>query len=153
MGEGKQNRLHRSVNAEPAKYQATIDRSTAVSKSYVLSRIGKSVLLDGRSPEDYFGITSKPGHIKSAVNLPTPWIFNSDGTFIKEEDLRAIAAGVLGADKSTEIIVYCGVGGYASTWWFVLTQMFGYQNVKIYDGSMEEWLKDSNAPVSTYSWH
>ncbi len=133
-------------------YMGTIDRSTVASKAYVLNKIGKSIFLDTRKPEDYFGKTSKPGHIKSAVNLPTPWIFTDDGTYMKEEDLRAMAVGVLGAKKPKEIIVYCGVGGFASTWWFVLTQMLGYQNVKVYDGSMEEWIKDPRAPVNTYSW-
>jgi thiosulfate/3-mercaptopyruvate sulfurtransferase len=118
-----------------------------------LSKLGKSILLDNRKPEDYFGKTAKPGHIKSAVNLPTPWIFADDGAFVKEEDLQAMAAGVLGAKRRKEIIVYCGVGGFSSTWWFLLTQILGYPNVKLYDGSMEEWMKDSRAPVSTYTWH
>jgi thiosulfate/3-mercaptopyruvate sulfurtransferase len=141
------------TNAKPTIFAGAMDRSTLASKRYVLSKIGKSILVDARTPEDYFGVTSKPGHIKGAVNMPTPWVFSSDGTLIREEDLRSIAAGVLGTDKSKEVIVYCGVGGYASTWWFVLTQMLGYRNVKLYDGSMEEWLKDPSAPVSTYSWH
>jgi thiosulfate/3-mercaptopyruvate sulfurtransferase len=134
-------------------YAGTIDRSTVVGKSYVLSKIGTSTLLDTRKPEDYFGKTAKPGHIRNAINLPTPWIFTDDGTYIEEQELRAMAEGVLGTKKSKEIIVYCGVGGFASTWWFVLTQILGYQNVKLYDGSMEEWLKDPEAPVSTYTWH
>jgi thiosulfate/3-mercaptopyruvate sulfurtransferase len=52
-----------------------------------------------------------------------------------------MAAGVVGGPRSQEIIVYCGVGGYASSWWFVLTQVLGYENVKIYDGSAQEWAK------------
>jgi thiosulfate/3-mercaptopyruvate sulfurtransferase len=64
-----------------------------------------------------------------------------------------MASGVLGADKSKEIVVYCGVGGYSSTWWFLLTQILGYQNVKLYDGSFEEWSKDPKAPVESYRWH
>jgi len=142
-----------TANAIPKTYAWKMDRSLLAEKKYVLGRIGKSILVDARTPEDYFGMTSKPGHIKSAVNMPTPWVFASDGTFIKEEDLRAMASGVLGTSKSKEVIVYCAVGGYASTWWFLLTQVLGYQNVKLYDGSMEEWIKDPTAPVSTYAWH
>jgi thiosulfate/3-mercaptopyruvate sulfurtransferase len=141
------------VAAQPALKTTAINRSLAASKNYVLGRIGKSVLLDARTVEDYFGITSKPGHIKSAVSLPVHWVFSDDGTYQKTEELRSMAAGVLGSDISKEVIVYCGVGGFASTWWFVLTQMLGYQDVKLYDGSMEEWTKDPQAPVSTYSWH
>jgi thiosulfate/3-mercaptopyruvate sulfurtransferase len=32
------------------------------------------------------------------------------------------------------------VGGYASSWWYVLTQMLGYENVKFYDGSAQQWV-------------
>jgi thiosulfate/3-mercaptopyruvate sulfurtransferase len=152
LRENKPTSTDTIINKSKA-YAGTIDRSTLTSKSHVLSMIGKSILVDARIPEDYFGITSKPGHIKSAVNVPVPWLFASDGTFLKEEDLQAIASGVLGTDRSEEIIVYCGVGGYASTLWFVLTQMLGYRNVKLYDGSMEEWIRDPSNPVSRYTWH
>jgi thiosulfate/3-mercaptopyruvate sulfurtransferase len=138
---------------EPTTYSGTIDRSMVVSKNYVLKSVGKSVLADTRLPQDYFGITSKVGHIQSAVDLPTPWVFARNGTFVEEKELQSMAAGVVGTNKSKEIIVYCEVGGYASTWWFLLTQILGYQNVKIYDGSLEEWIKDPNAPLSQYSWH
>ncbi len=138
--------------AKSTVYAGRIDRSTVASKSYVLGKIGKSIIVDARLPEDYFGITSKPGHIKSAVDLPIPWIFAGDGTYKDEADLRAMAEGVIGTSKSKEVIVYCGVGGYAATWWFFLTQVLGYQNVKVYDGSWEEWAKDPTAPVTTYNW-
>ena len=138
---------------DPVVYTGMPDKSSVVLKSYVLARIGKSILVDTRIPEEYFGIPTKPGHIKSAVDLPAPWIFKTDGTFKEEEDLRAMAAGVLGEKKSQEAIIYCGFGGYASAWWFLLTQVIGYKDVKLYDGSMEEWIKDPNAPVSTYCWH
>lgn len=141
------------VSPKPVFYEGMPNKSWVASKNYVLGRIGKSIIVDARIPEEYFGIPSKPGHIKSAVNLPTPWIFRADGTFREEEDLRAMATGVLGKNTSQEVLIYCGFGGYASTWWFVLTQVFGYKNVKLYDGSMEEWIKDPSAPVSTYSWH
>ena len=139
--------------AVPAlSYSGPVDRSMVVSKAYLLRKSKRPIIADNRMPEDYFGVTSKPGHIKGAVNLPTPWVFNADGTFKSQEELRSMSAGVLGNEKSKEIVVYCGVGGYSSTWWFLLTQVFGYQNVKLYDGSFEEWAKDPAAPVQTYTW-
>jgi thiosulfate/3-mercaptopyruvate sulfurtransferase len=134
-------------------YPGPINRAMVISKAYLLGKLKKLAIADSRTPEDYFGITSKPGHIKGAVNLPTPWVFNADGTFKAQEELRSMAAGVLGNGRSREIVVYCGVGGYASTWWFLLSQLLGYRNVKLYDGSFEEWVKDPTAPVQTYTWH
>lgn len=37
--------------------------------------------------------------------------------------------------------MYCGVGGHGSVAWFVLTEVLGYNNVKFYDGSAEEWTR------------
>jgi thiosulfate/3-mercaptopyruvate sulfurtransferase len=141
-----------AVTAKSGPYTGKMDRTSVALKSYVLNRLTKSVLADSRVPEDYFGISSPHGHIKNAVNLPTPWMFTNEGTLRKYEELEAMAFGVLGTHKSKEVILYCGVGGYASSWWFVLTRVLGYRNVKVYDGSMEEWLKDSAAPITSYSW-
>lgn len=129
------------------------NRSFVASKAYVLSRLGKSVILDTRVPGDYFGITAEPGHIEGAVNLPAPWAFKSDGTFKNEKDLREMAQGVIGQNRSKEIIAYCEVGGYAATWWFILRQLLGYRNVSVYDGSMEQWIMDPGGPVHRYSWN
>ena len=54
--------------------------------------------------------------------------------------------------SSQEIIVYCGVGGYARAWWFVLTQILGYRDVKFYDGSAQDWTRDPEMPLKMYQW-
>lgn len=139
--------------AASSTYAGTVDRSTLASRDHVLRRIGKAVIVDTRVPEDYFGAASRAGHIRSAVNLPAPWMFSGDGVFKSDSELQGMASGVIGKNKSREVILYCDVGGYASAWWFVLTQMLGYQNVKVYDGSIQEWIKDPGAPLTNYSWH
>jgi thiosulfate/3-mercaptopyruvate sulfurtransferase len=135
------------------KYKGETDKAMFVPIDYVKKQIGKAVIIDTRDTFVYFGASVEPfakkaGHIPSAKSLPAPWIWdlNADnGAYIYKDSemLRAVASGVLGpsADpKSQEIIVYCGVGGYTSSWWFVLTQVLGYQNVKFYDGSAQEWV-------------
>jgi thiosulfate/3-mercaptopyruvate sulfurtransferase len=141
------------ANPKSGIYSGKMNLSLFASKNHVLSKIGKSIIVDTRVPEEYFGIAPIPGHIRGSVNLPTPWVFNNDGTYRKEDDLRAMAAGVIGLNKSKEVILYCGVGGFSATWWFLLTRILGYKDVRVYDGSMEEWSKDPAAPVTTYSWH
>ncbi|KAH6656170.1 Rhodanese-like domain-containing protein [Plectosphaerella plurivora] len=80
------------------------------------------------------------GHIGSALSLPTPDIFNGDGTFIDMDvlALRAKEALSIGAAPRT-IIVYCHIGRQASTWVFLLNHVMGYDGVKLYDGSTQEW--------------
>ena len=152
------------VSIEMAKPNAVIYKGKVnkaegpVSKEYVLSKIGKSSIVDARAPDAYFGVSKAPyaekaGHIQGAVNLPSQWIFTKEGTVKGKEELSAMVAVVIGKDASKEIILYCGVGGNGSGWWFILKEVLGYKDVKLYDGSFQEWSKDPNAPVNRFSWH
>jgi thiosulfate/3-mercaptopyruvate sulfurtransferase len=144
------------VSAAPSRrFAGAVAEKTFVSTEYVKAHLGEAVLVDGREADQYFGVTPCPfagvgGHIPTARSLPAPWMWNEDGTYRPVETLRGMAEGVLGPDKVQPIIVYCGVGGYASAWWFVLTQLLGYRDVKIYDGAAEAWVK-GDAMVS-YTW-
>nr|AGS53091.1 rhodanese-related sulfurtransferase [uncultured bacterium contig00036] len=139
-------------NIRPVAYDGKISRASVASRDYVLANIRKSLITDNRLPEDYFGITS-PGHIPGAVSIPGAWLFTSNGALISQTAIRTMAESIFGTDKSKEIITYCGLGAASAAWWFILTQVLDYQNVKVYDGSMEEWLKDQNAPIEAYRWN
>jgi thiosulfate/3-mercaptopyruvate sulfurtransferase len=139
----------------PTAYTATVDSGTWVSTSYVEGRIGSAVLIDGRDPDQYFGASIDPfaemrGHIPTARCLPMVCVWEHDGTFRKPDFIEGMVTGVVGAERDREIIAYCGVGGYAASWWFLLTQQLGYTHVKIYDGSMEAWVKEHD--LVRYSW-
>ena len=137
-----------------AAYQGKINKTMFVPMDYVNKQIGKAIIIDARDADVYSGLgvettANKAGHIPKAESLPTPWIWNHnpDGTYTYEDPktLGKMASGVIGksADPmSQEIIIYCGVGGYASTWWFVLTQVLGYDDVRIYDGAAQEWSRN-----------
>jgi thiosulfate/3-mercaptopyruvate sulfurtransferase len=138
-------------------FTAKWNRAILAKRDYVLSKIGKSALIDARMPEYYFGL-SKPasiarfGHIESARNLPSAWIYANEGTFNSNDELAAMASGVVGGDKSKEVIVYCDTGRLATGWWWVLSEVLGYKDVKSYDGSSQDWAKDANAPMTRFSW-
>ena len=145
------------VQPRPVVYKGEVNEAMFVTKDYVQKKLGKSVIIDARAPSDFFGVTQdlfteKAGHIPSATCLPAPWVWTEKGTYKSIKELREMASGVVGKDTSKEIIIYCGVGGYSSTWWFVLSEILGYTNVKIYDGSAQEWTRDPKAPVVRYSW-
>jgi thiosulfate/3-mercaptopyruvate sulfurtransferase len=161
----------RTTSTEPVKakavtYTGVVNKGMFVTKDYVEKKIGKSTLVEAREPDIYYGIIQEPwtkraGHIPTAKNLPAPWLwaFEKDkkeairyGTWKDADVIREMALAVLGEDASKEIIVYCGVGGYASPVWFALTQMVGYTNAKVYDGSMQEWSADPKAPVIKYRY-
>lgn len=171
----------------PVTYQGRANKEMIVSIEYVQKHIGKSVIIDARDAEVYFGVTTeswaqKAGHVPTAKSLPTPWMLNQDGTFKSQAVLEEMASGVISGIslpgpwkwnsdgtynhreleaiiswmkdkcKEKEIIVYCGVGGYASSWWFVLTQVLGYDNVKIFDGSAQEWSMYNEMVKYTWSF-
>jgi thiosulfate/3-mercaptopyruvate sulfurtransferase len=133
----------------PVTYRGHVDSRMFVSIDYVHRQIEKRhsnmVLLDARDTVVYTGeimepFALKPGHIPTARSLPTPLIWNADGTYKSAGELQALASDVIGRDKHKHIVVYCGVGGYASSWWYVLAEVLGYRNVSIYDGSAQEWV-------------
>lgn len=131
-------------------------KSMFVSREYVHERLGKALIIDARDADVYFGVkvepfADKPGHIRNARCLPAPWMWNpEDWTYKDSKTLGGMVSGVIGKQDPKEIIVYCGVGGYASSWWFVLTQVLGYRNVKLYDGSAQEWVRYYN--MTPYRW-
>ena len=160
----------RATSTEPGTptavaYSGTADNAIFVSKEYVEGRVGESILLDTREADTFFGIkpdpsSSRPGHIPTSKVLPAPWFWtttevDTTGTscmmWKDAAVMTEIALGALGEDGGAEIIVYCGVGGYASPVYYVLTEIAGYTNVKFYDGSMQEWTADPEAPVVRYN--
>jgi thiosulfate/3-mercaptopyruvate sulfurtransferase len=146
-----------TVRPKKVAYKGQINEEMFVNKAYVEKRLGKSVIVDARSPDEFFGITQdlftdRPGHIPTATCLPAPWLWTDRGTYRSLKEIRAMVAGVVGRDKSKEIIFYCGVGGFSGAWCFVLREILGYSNARLYDGSAQEWTADPKAPMSRYRW-
>lgn len=157
------------VTPTPVTYEGEVNEAMFVSKDDVenvvnlpglLRVVKRIVIVDGRDADVYFGVTNEPwavypGHIPGAKSLPVPWLWNLGADYSTYKDtavLGAMADGVVGKYfVPREIIAYCGIGGYASTTYFVLSEVLGYKNVKIYDGSYQEWTLAGNAVV-IYEW-
>jgi thiosulfate/3-mercaptopyruvate sulfurtransferase len=146
-----------AVKPKPSDYKPKWNKKIFVGKEYVLKAMKKAVLLDARAPELFFGVSkmdfvAKPGHIRGAVSLPSAWLFTKEAVFRSKDDVATMAANVIGKDKVKEVIGYCDTGLMASMSAFYLREVLGYKNVRLYDGSMEEWAKDPKAPVVKYTW-
>lgn len=133
------------------------NRNILANKEYVMNKIDKAIILDTRNSDFFYGVTKvdfveKAGHIKGAKNLPSSWLYGKYNIYRTIDEIQTIAEGTVGGDKKKDIIVYCDSGKFATVWWFVLSEILGYENVKLYDGSMQDWCKDPNAPVVRYSW-
>jgi thiosulfate/3-mercaptopyruvate sulfurtransferase len=110
---------------------------------------GTAVILDARAKKEYDGATdfgeARGGHIKGAVNLPYPTLFNEDGTVKSDADLESMfkAAGVT---KDKPVYVYC-TKGIRSAYLTELLWMLGYDKARNYDASYYSWAGDSSLPV------
>ena len=124
----------------------------------VVEAIGSKNLIDVRSPDEYAGRLLAPahlpqeaaqiaGHIPTAGNVPWSKAANDDGTFKKDEELKALYADA-GLDEGKDTIAYCRIGERSSHTWFVLNEILGYPNVKNYDGSWSEYGSLRGVPVA-----
>jgi thiosulfate/3-mercaptopyruvate sulfurtransferase len=115
---------------------------------------GKSeaTIVDTRPATQFAGLTTCPGvkrkgHIPGAVNLPYSLVFTKGGAFEGKPALQAMASKHVGDNRNREIIVVCSNGQFASSWWFALSEILGYKDVRIYDGSMEDWCCEEGSPL------
>jgi thiosulfate/3-mercaptopyruvate sulfurtransferase len=112
------------------------DESLRVTGAWVLERLGEPPydgtelqLVDARSEGEYAA-----GRIPTA--LSANWTRNlADGFLRAEPELGAIYAGL---DPSATTIAYCVSGWRGSFAWLTLTAL-GYDDVRLYDGSWNEW--------------
>jgi len=140
------------VKAKAKPFKAAISQNLYVDKAFVLDKIGKTTVIDTRAPAFYEGkeklaFVPKVGRIKGAVNLPVGQLFTTEGLYKDKATLAALAEKAAGNDLNKELILYCDTGKTATSWAFIMTEMLGYKDVKVYDGSSMEWLADPNAPT------
>lgn len=142
------------VHAKIQPFQGKYLKAKFADKNYVKERLGKALLLDVREREFFAGekkmdCIPKMGRLPGAFNMPTSCAFNKDKTFKSKEELAAIAESAVGQDKSREIITYCDIGQCCPIWSYILVEVLGYENVRLYDGGMQEWMQDPQAVVLT----
>lgn len=102
-------------------------------------------LIDNRTLDLYLGTWKKSyvydeGHIPGAKIFPNS-VMTTHGTpakFFSVEEIRKLSNG-LGINAGKETITYCNSGHLASGGWFIMHELLGNKNVKLYDGSMHEW--------------
>jgi len=107
-------------------------------------------LLDARSAAEFKGERiqgPRGGHIPGAINLEWTRVLDSGEikTFLDAPSLEKLFsdAQVL---PSHEVVTYCQMGMRAAELYFAL-RLLGYERVRIYDGSWQEWSALADLPV------
>ncbi len=110
-------------------------------------------LLDIRPLGQYLGTyksskVGEKGHIPSAKLYPVDLAASKKMPvkFSAIEELQAVAAA-LGVQADRAAITYCNSGHMASGGWFVMHELLGNTNVKLYDGSMHQWTAEKRPTV------
>lgn len=134
------------------------DNTIRAFRDEVISAIGKSNIVDVRSPAEFSGELAAPahlpqeggqikGHIPTAKNIPWSKAANEDGTFKSDHELKELYVGD-GVDLSKDTIAYCRIGERSAFSWFVLHELLNVSNVKNYDGSWTEYGSLVGVPVA-----
>lgn len=114
-----------------------------------ISESGSGQLLDVREPAGYLGVAHAVasvdpqwyGHIPGAKNVPMTVLSNDVGpaAVLFDKDTLLQTLTLMGTNPGTPTTVYCNSGIMASVGWFVMSELFGNSDVRLYDGSMQEW--------------
>lgn len=111
---------------------------------------GNFQLLDSRPPTFFEGTVKAPtasvgGTIAGAQNLPFQQWFNANDTRVRPaEEIRQLVHEQH-LDQASETLSFCNTGHWAATNWFVLSELAGLDNVRLYPGSMAEWTQNPAA--------
>ena len=142
------------VAPEPGSFVARFNPEFYIGTSDVAAfatNPGQALLVDGRTDEQFYAggkhpKAAKAGRIPSAVLMDQDKAYSPEGNRLKSLDELASIYSDLG-DKT--IVSYCNTGHWAATNWFVMSEILGKKNVKLYDGSMVAWTANSDLPLDT----
>ncbi len=137
----------------PAIFTASIDTSILALASDVetIEHNGGATLVDARPVSFFLGKEKAPaaqayGHIPGAVDVDSARFYDPATNRLKPKAELAAIAGELPAGAA---VAYCNTGHWAATDWFVLHEVLGRKNAKLYAGSMVEWTSNPNRPIAS----
>lgn len=148
-----------AVKVAEGNWASKSDRTAeynATSEDVAKAQADKSAqLIDARDDAHFLGLskassTSAAGHMAGARNVYTGLMSTQGGDAARllGADTYRDVFKLSGLDAQAPAITYCNTGHQASGTWFVLTQILGNKNVKLYDGSMHQWTLEKRPTVA-----
>jgi thiosulfate/3-mercaptopyruvate sulfurtransferase len=135
----------------PKIFTATLDQRLIAEARDVeqVESSGSATLVDARPASFFAGHEKAPaakayGHLAGAINVDNASFYDAKTNRLKPRaELAAIASRV----PPGPAITYCNTGHWAATDWFVLSEILGRKDTRLYYGSMVEWTADAKRPV------
>ena len=128
---------------------ATYDEVLAWSKESTTSADAPTRILDVRTAGEWVGTdlrARRGGHIPGARNRLFSDLLTDEGTFRPVDEMLSIIRSS-GVEPAEVRATYCQGGVRAALVWFVLHELAGFDDVRSYAGSWEEWGNRPDSPI------
>lgn len=152
----------RKISIEPKKiskgdWVATAERKEilATSEDVAEAVAAKDTqIMDTRSLSLYLGTWRKKSYVYDDGHIPGAKVFPTEvlteprmpARFVATNKLKSMAEQ-MGFDTSAKTITYCNSGHLATGMWFVMHELMGNKDTKMYDGSMHQWTLEKRPTV------
>ncbi len=137
----------------PKIFTATVDKSILALAADVetIEKKGGATLVDSRPASFFHGKEKAPasqayGHIPGALNIDSAEFYDSKTNRLKP---KAELATIANAVPAGGVVSYCNTGHWAATDWFVLHELLGRTEARLYAGSMVEWTSNASRPIES----
>jgi thiosulfate/3-mercaptopyruvate sulfurtransferase len=137
----------------PKIFTAAIDKNILASAGEVetVESKGGVTLVDARPASFFFGKEKAPGaqaygHIPGALNIDSAEFYDPKTNRLKSKD-ELVA--IVNAVPAGPVVSYCNTGHWASTDWFVMHELLGRKEARLYAGSMVEWTSNASRPIES----
>ena len=135
----------------PSNFRVTLDPRLIATRDDVERAVrNRSTRLVDTRPAAFFAGETRhpaaktPGTIVGAKNVSHEVWFTQDAQLLPAQDIQRVAQRA-GVDTDQPTISFCNTGHWAATNWFVLSELLGHGNAKLYPESVVDW---SNARLA-----
>lgn len=110
------------------------------------------LLIDHRSAEEYLGLEIKgpgerPGTLPGAIHLEYEWLTHMDSGRLRDVATLKALYRARGIPLDRPHIGFCYTAHRSSISWFVVNELFGLRDIRMYDASMIEWSRHPDWPL------